>query len=186
MWNANFGGTMYSFQTYSKTPLMLSMLGGIVGDAEVQRALREYAAAWAFKHPSPWDFAHFMNQSLKRDLNWFWYSWLWTTDAVHGSIASVTTTGTSARVRIRQDGQMPSPIVLKVELAPTGPAIRPVANATITGTTAIVQWPVDVWFDGRRTFDATLDFGRSIVSVTLDPNGRFPDRDPADNVWPQR
>ena len=39
MWNANYAGPQfYSFQTYSKTPLMLSMLGGIVGDSAVQRA----------------------------------------------------------------------------------------------------------------------------------------------------
>ena len=42
MWPANNAGSMYSFQTYSKTPLMLSMLGGIVGDAEVQQAMSEY------------------------------------------------------------------------------------------------------------------------------------------------
>ena len=26
MWDANYGGPMYSFQAYSKAPLMLSML----------------------------------------------------------------------------------------------------------------------------------------------------------------
>jgi hypothetical protein len=52
--------------------------------------------------------------------------------------------------------------------------------------TAVVTWPVDVWFNGSRTFEATLDFGgRSITSVTLDPRCRFPDRDPSDNVWPR-
>ena len=51
MWAANNAGSMYSFQTYSKTPLMLSMLGGIVGDAAVQRAMSEYTKAWGFKHP---------------------------------------------------------------------------------------------------------------------------------------
>ena len=30
MWIANDAGTGYSYQTYSKTPLMLSMLGGVV------------------------------------------------------------------------------------------------------------------------------------------------------------
>ena len=80
---------MYSFQTYSKTPLMLSMLGGIVGDAEVQRAMSEYAKAWSFKHPSPWDYIFFMNKALKQDLSWFWYYWLWTTESVDGSIESV-------------------------------------------------------------------------------------------------
>ena len=47
---------------------MLSMLGGIVGDAEVQRAMSEYTKAWAFKHPSPWDYIFFMNNALKQDL----------------------------------------------------------------------------------------------------------------------
>ncbi len=32
MWDANYGGPMYSFQAYSKAPMMLSMLGGVVGD----------------------------------------------------------------------------------------------------------------------------------------------------------
>src|SRR5690606_22910025 len=42
MWNANYGGPMYRFQAYQKAPLMLSMLGGIVGDSAVWRALSEY------------------------------------------------------------------------------------------------------------------------------------------------
>ena len=32
MWPKNYGGPGVQFDTYSKTPLMLSMLGGIVGD----------------------------------------------------------------------------------------------------------------------------------------------------------
>ena len=35
MWDANYGGPMYVFQAYQKTPMMLSMLGGIVGDTAV-------------------------------------------------------------------------------------------------------------------------------------------------------
>jgi hypothetical protein len=189
MWNANFAGPMYSFVTYSKTPLMLSSLGGIVGDAAVQRALSNFAKAWAFKHPSPWDFAHFMNNELKRDLNWFWYSWLWTTDAVDGRIERVTpgtSSGGRTTVVVRQDGQMPSPVVLKVVFAAGDAPIKPMSNATIDGNTAIVTWPVDVWFSGSRTFEAVLDFGaRPIQSIQFDPMCRFPDRDPSDNVWPK-
>jgi hypothetical protein len=187
MWNANFAGTLYGFQTYSKTPLMLSMLGGIVGDEAVERAMSEYAKAWAFKHPSPWDYVFFMNTALKQDLGWFWYAWLWTTESVDGSIAGVRTSGARTTVTVRQDGQMPSPVVLKVCFAPTGPAIQPMKNAKmLDAQTALVTWPVDVWFDGRRTFQAALDFGpRAIESIVLDPARRFPDRDVADNVWPK-
>ena len=187
MWNANYAGNMYGFQTYSKTPLMLSMLGGIVGDDAVQRGLSEFTKTWAFKHPSPWDFVFFMNQQLKQDLGWFWYYWLWTTESVDGSIANVTTQGGRTTVEVKQAGQMPSPIVLRVQLgAGTAPA-KPMANVRmVNDSTAIVTWPVDVWFDGKRTFSAVLDFGgRQIKTVTLDPFCRFPDRDPGDNVWPK-
>lgn len=187
MWAANNAGSMYSFQTYSKTPLMLSMLGGIVGDAEVQRAMSEYTKAWSFKHPSPWDYIFFMDQALGKDLQWFWYYWLWTTESVDGGIVSVATAGSRTTVTVRQDGQMPSPVVFKITFAGSGPAITPMPNAKmVDDSTAIVTWPVDVWFPGNRTFLAILDFGgRAITSITLDPGCRFPDRDTTDNVWPK-
>ena len=188
MWSANNGGSMYGFQTYQKAPLMLSMLGGIVGDSAVHRAMSEYAQAWRFKHPSPWDYMFFMNGALKRDLGWFWYYWLFTTESVDGSIQSVTPAGIRTSVVVRQDGAMPSPVVLKVEFAPTGPAIRPMRNAVMTDSaTAVVSYPVDVWFAGSRTFKADLMFGgQKVTKVTLDPDGRFPDRNVADNVWPKQ
>jgi hypothetical protein len=187
MWNANYGGPMYRFQAYQKAPLMLSMLGGIVGDSAVWRAVSEYAHAWRFKHPTPWDFAFFMNHALKQDLGWFWYHWLWSTDAVDQSVQDVASRGTHTVVTVRQDGGMPSPVVLKVQFAGQGPAIRPMKNSMmLDDTTARVTYPVDVWFDGRRTYEADLDFGgRAITRITLDPDGRFPDGTPRDNIWPQ-
>ena len=82
---------------------------------------------------------------------------------------------------------MPSPVVLAVQFAATGPKVRPMKNSTMRDSvTAIVTYPVDVWFSGNRTFAATLDFGgRKIEKITLDPDGRFPDRDVSDNVWPK-
>lgn len=186
MWNANYAGPQfYGFTTYTKTPLMLSMLGGIVGDSAVQRAHREFADAWLFKHPSPWDWMFFMNKALGRDLGWFWYYWLFTTEAVHGSIQSVRSSGASTVVTVRQDGQMPSPVVLRVRFAPTGPRIASMSNARmIDDVTAEVTWPVDVWFGGSRTFEAKLEFGgRRIEEIVLDPHHRFPDANTADNVW---
>jgi hypothetical protein len=187
MWDANYGGPMYSFQAYGKAPEMLSALGGVVGDTAVWRAMSEYAKAWRFKHPSPWDYAFFMDHALHRNLDWFWYYWLFTTEATDGSIQSVKRSGQKTTVTVRQDGQMPSPVVLAVQFAATGSKVRPMKNSTMRDSvTAIVTYPVDVWFSGNRTFAATLDFGgRKIEKITLDPDGRFPDRDVSDNVWPK-
>ena len=188
MWNANYDGPgFYGFTTYSKTPLMLSMLGGIVGDSAVQRAHREWAQTWMFKHPSPWDYMFFMSHALKRDLGWFWYYWLFTTESVDGSIQNSRSPAGKTTVTVRQDGQMPSPVVLEVKFAPGSQVIRPMKNAVMKDSlTAIVTYPVDVWFAGSKTFDAVLDFGtRPIQRIRLDPSCRFPDRNPSDNFWPR-
>lgn len=185
MWSANDAGVGYGFQTYQKAPLMLSMLGGIVGDEAVINAMKKYTDTWAFKHPSPWDYLFFMNTELGQNLEWFWYYWLFTTESVEGSIANVVSENGKTNVTIKQAGEMPSPIVLKVEFESDGPAIKVMPNAImLDSNTAEVSWPVDVWWNGRRTFDAVLDFGaRKIKKITLDPNGRFPDQEVSDNVW---
>jgi len=187
MWDENYAGPLYGFAAYGKAPLMLSALGGVVGDTAVWRAMSDYAKAWRFKHPSPWDYAFFMNNALHQDLGWFWYYWLFTTESVDGSIQDVKTSGRRTTVTVRQNGQMPSPVILKVEFAPTGPAIRAMSNSKMTdANTAVVTYPVDVWFSGSRTFNAVLDFGgRAISRITMDPAGRFPDRDLTDNAWPR-
>jgi hypothetical protein len=186
MWDANYGGPSYSFQAYGKTPLMLSMLGGIVGDTAVWRAQSEYEKAWRFKHPSPWDYAFSMSHSLHKDLGWFWYYWLFTTESVDGSIQSVMQNGSHTTVVVHEAGQMPSPVVLKVELAP-GSGRSAMSNVQmLDANTAIVTYPVDVWFGGSKTFRADLDFGgRAVQKVVFDPNCRFPDHDASDNVWPR-
>jgi hypothetical protein len=188
MWDGNYAGPMYGFQAYVKAPMMLSMLGGIVGDTAVWRAMSAYAQAWRFKHPSPWDYAFSMDRALHRDLGWFWYSWLFTTDAVDGSIQSVHTSRGRTTVTVRQDGQMPSPVVLAVHFAPRGPRVQAMKNAVmVDDSTAIVTWPVDVWFGGSRTFEAVLRFGaRKIERVVFDPHCRFPDNDVDDNTWPRQ
>ena len=185
MWNANYGGTFYGFQTYQKVTLMFSMLGAIVGDEAMNGAIRKYVETWKFKHPSPWDFTFFMNKELGRDLNWFWYYWLFTTESVEGSIKNIAQQGEKTQITIHQAGEMPSPVVLKVEFADGSEKIKSMPNAImIDDKTAIVKWNEDVWFNGDRDFQGTLDLGkRPIKKITLDPFGRFPDSDTKDNVW---
>jgi hypothetical protein len=188
MWSANDAGAGYGFQTYQKTPLMLSMLGGVVGDEAVIKAMKKYTDTWAFKHPSPWDYLFFMNNELGQNLEWFWYYWLFTTESVEGSIANVASENGKTTVTIKQAGEMPSPVVLKVEFETEGPAIKAMPNAKmLDSNVAEVTWPADVWWNGSRTFEAVLDFGlRKIKKITLDPNGRFPDREIRDNIWEEK
>jgi hypothetical protein len=187
MWDANYDGPMYSFVTYGKAPLMLSMLGAVVGDSAVQRAMSGYAKAWRFKHPSPWDYMFYMDTALNRDLGWFWYYWLFTTASVDNSITGVKTSGAQVTVTVRQDGDMPSPVVLDVIFAGSPPSVKSMKNATVSGNTVRVTYPVDAWFGGRRTFDAVMPFGgQKITKVVVDPDARFPDSNETNNVWPRQ
>jgi len=184
MWNANYGGPYYGFQTYGKTPLMLSMLGGVVGDEKMNAAIKKYMETWKFKHPSPWDFTYFMNEELGQNLDWFWYYWLFTTEAVNGSIKSVEVKNGKTEVTIHQAGEMPSPIVLKVEMEPGGSGKTMTNAKMLDANTALVTLSEEVWFDGDRDEKVLLDFGgRKISKITFDPYKRFPDSNPKDNVW---
>ena len=184
MWNANYGGPQfYGFTTYSKTPLMLSMLGGIVGDSAVQRAHREWGNGVDVQ-ASVAVGLHVLHEQRAQAATWAG-SGTTGCSRPRASMArsrSVTSSGDrTTRHRAGRTAQMPSPVVLEVKFAASGSgASVPCANARDEGrTTAIVTYPVDVWFAGSRTFDAELDFGgRTIERITLDPGCRFPDRDP--------
>jgi hypothetical protein len=128
-----------------------------------------------------------MSNALHKDLGWFWYYWLFTTESVDGSIESVKSVGMHTTVTVHQDGQMPSPVMLAVKLAPKGPPIRQMTSSRmLDSNTVLVTYPVDVWFNGSKTFKAELSLGgRKVEKVTLDPFGRFPDHDVRDNVWPR-
>jgi hypothetical protein len=117
----------------------------------------------------------------------FSYYWLFTTESSDGSIRNVSTNGNRTTVTVHQAGQMPAPVVLRLDFAAEGPPIPAMKNLRMLGaTSAVATFPVDAWFDGRRDLDITLDFGgRRIDKITYDPYGRFPDKDPSDNVWPR-
>ncbi len=171
MWPANFGGPNSTVATYGKAPIALWALGGIVGDTAVRRAMGEYARAWKYKHPSPHDFFFSMNRSLGRDLSWFWHGWFFTTDTFDQAIESVSIDGSAAVISIRDKGDLTMPINLKLSYG--------------DGTTETVIVPANVWFGGARTYTSRVALqGRTLTSVTLDPDNRFQDLDTANNHWP--
>ena len=54
----------------------------ILGRDLFDRAFREYANRWRFKHPTPYDFFRTMEESSGVDLDWFWRGWFYGTDHV--------------------------------------------------------------------------------------------------------
>ncbi|MGE3143742.1 MAG: M1 family metallopeptidase, partial [Hyphomonadaceae bacterium] len=78
---------------YFKTALGLVLLREqVLGPARFDPAFRAYIRAWAWRHPTPWDFFRFMESHTGEDLAWFWRGWFlnnWRLDQAITQIAYV-------------------------------------------------------------------------------------------------
>ena len=170
MWPSDFAGPGYEEQAYAKAPVALRALGGVVGDSAVKNAFAAYARAWAYKHPSPWDFFMFMDHQLGQDLGWFWNAWWFTRDTFDQAIASVRTENGNLEVHVADHGTMAMPVIALITWS--------------DGSAQTVTRPASVWFSGDTTLTITVPTqGKTARSVRLDPENRFQDLKPADNTW---
>jgi hypothetical protein len=170
MWLTEHAGPGTGVQAYSKAEVALNALGAIVGDSAVGRAFAEYAKAWKYKHPTPYDFYFSMNKSLGRNLDWFWYGWFFTTYTTDQSIESVRVSGNDAEITVRDKGDLAMPAIIRVDFS--------------DGTTVSRSVSAERWFSGSRTFVERIPTGgKTIKSVTLDPENRFQDLDRSNNEW---
>ena len=58
-------------QSYRNTERALSTLEGVVGTSRMMAAMKAYARAWAFRHPTGRDFYAALSKELGQDLSWF-------------------------------------------------------------------------------------------------------------------
>ena len=81
----NFGA-----EQYHKCATALNILREtVMGHELFDKAFREYAQRWAFKHPKPADFFRTMEDASAVDLDWFWRGWFYTTDYTDQSLDNV-------------------------------------------------------------------------------------------------
>jgi hypothetical protein len=76
---------------YAKPATALNILReSILGRELFDRAFREYARRWMFKHPEPADLFRTLEDASGVDLDWFWRGWFYGTDYVDVAIDKVT------------------------------------------------------------------------------------------------
>lgn len=75
---------------YAKPATALNILREtILGRELFDKAFKEYALRWKFKHPSPADFFRTMEDASAVDLDWFWRGWFFTTEPVDIELGEV-------------------------------------------------------------------------------------------------
>jgi aminopeptidase N len=158
--------------------VLLALRNHVVGAETFDRAIREYARRWAFRHPTPGDFFRTVEHVSGAELSWFWRSFWYTTDVLDLGVEDVRNgpakdgSGTVATVTVRRHSSVPFPIALRLQLA--------------DGSVRDVRFPVDAWARaGTDRFDAVLAVPREVVGVRLWPDPHVPDWNPANDTWGQ-
>jgi hypothetical protein len=161
------------YQYYGKTAYGLNLLRTVVvGEERFDYAFRKYTEAWAFKHPTPYDFFRSINNGTGEDLNWFWKEWFYTTWKLDQAVASVgyvdNQASKGAVITIENKGEMIMPVVIRISQA--------------NGKTETIQLPVEIWARGSKwTFEYAST--SAIDKIIIDPENQFPDLERQNNVW---
>jgi len=158
---------------YGKTMFGLLLLRNqILGADRFDYAFRQYTSAWAFKHPTPYDFFHCMNSAGGEDLNWFWKEWFFTTWKLDQAITGVKyindDPANGVMITLENKGKMIMPVILKIVQA--------------SGKSEIIRLPVEVWQRGG-TWNFKYASTGEIAQVILDPEHVLPDIDRSNNEW---
>jgi hypothetical protein len=161
------------YQFYGKTAYGLNLLRTIVvGKDRFDYAFRKYTEAWAFKHPTPYDFFHYINSAAGEDLNWFWKEWFFTTWKLDQAITDVQYVdddpSKGALITIENKGKMIMPVIIKVVQS--------------NGKSGSLQLPVEIWQRGG-TWTFRYPSSDKIDKVILDPENVLPDTDRKNNEW---
>jgi hypothetical protein len=161
------------YQFYGKTAYGLNLLRNVVvGKDRFDYAFRKYTEAWAFKHPTPYDFFHSINSAAGEDLNWFWKEWFFTTWKLDQAVTDVKyvdkDSSKGALITIDNKGKMILPVIVKI-----------IQNNGQAGT---VQLPVEIWQRGG-TWTFKYPSKNKIDKIILDPENVLPDVDRKNNEW---
>ena len=158
---------------YLKPSQMLNALRDVVlGEDRFDAAFREYVRRWAFKHPTPWDFFHTMENVSGEDLGWFWRAWVlntWKLDqAVKGVKYIKDKPENGSLITIENLEKMAMPVTVYIKEA--------------NGKEHKLNLPVEVWQRGAEwTFDVQTT--SEIKEITLDPDKKLPDMNRYNNSW---
>jgi hypothetical protein len=161
---------------YEKPSIMLNALRDVVlGQERFDAAFREYVRRWAFKHPTPWDFFHTMENVSGEDLGWFWRGWVLNTWKLDQSLKDVkyvrNDPANGVNITIENLDKMPMPVLILVKEE--------------NGKEHNIQLPVEVWQRGS-TFTYRVPTTSKVTDVILDPDKKLPDVNRSNNKMKEK
>ncbi|MEO7214389.1 M1 family metallopeptidase [Mucilaginibacter sp.] len=156
---------------YGKPAMGLTILREqILGEERFDFAFRTYIKRWAFKHPTPWDFFHSMDNAAGEDLSWFWNEWFLQTWKLDQGVKEINYTDNDPAkgglITIENLGEMALPVTAFV--------------MEENGKSSTIKLPAEIWQRGG-TWTFPYKSTSKISYVTLDPDHVLPDVNPDNN-----
>jgi hypothetical protein len=156
---------------YGKPALGLTILREqILGEKRFDFAFRTYIKRWAFKHPTPWDFFHTMDNAGGEDLSWFWHEWFFTTWKLDQAVKAIDyvdndpSKGALITITNNQGLALPATIEIKEE----------------SGKVSRVKLPAEIWQRGGKWTFAFKSSAKLVYAIA-DPDHTLPDVNPENN-----
>ena len=158
---------------YEKPALGLKILREqILGEERFDFAFRTYIKRWAFKHPTPWDFFHSIDNAAGEDLSWFWNEWFFTTWKVDQAVKGINYNQNDPKqgsfITIENLEEMALPVTIEIKEE--------------NGKTVRINLPAEIWQRGPEWTFAYKSTSK-IVIVTIDPDHQLPDVNPENNSF---
>ncbi|MBU6159300.1 MAG: M1 family metallopeptidase [Bacteroidetes bacterium] len=158
---------------YYKPGMMLLVLRNeVLGKKRFDAAFREYVRRWAFRHPTPWDFFHTMENVAGEDLGWFWRSWVlnsWKFDVEIGVVEQqIKSDKVEVKIELKLLEKMPLPVRVKI--------------TDVKGGEYEIQLPVEVWQRGH-SWKFPVELKAAPHTIVADPYTALPDVNRANNEW---
>ncbi|MEO8582824.1 MAG: M1 family metallopeptidase [Flavitalea sp.] len=164
----NFGTVIYFKPGFGLKLLRENVLDSAMFDS----AFSYYVHQWAFKHPTPYDFFHCIENYTGETLDWFWRGWFLENWKIDQAVTDVKynndDSANGAVITINNIEKMPMPVV--VEVVEAG------------GKTSRVKLPVEIWQHGS-TWTFNYSSKTAIQQVTIDPDQTLPDINLTNNTW---
>ena len=164
-------GTSYSRNAYTKPSLMLTELRYLFdSDSLYYAAMKYYYKKWKLKHVNEERFIESIEEFTNQDMNWFFDSWLHTTNHLDYGIESFKKTK-------NRDGKWD----IDLEIKNYGKRFMPLKIKTSfsDGTFDTRWWQNHLW-RYNDLFEYTVD--KKPLKVTIDPESRLVDLDFRNNT----